>query len=59
MTGKDILNHTGSISHEDAIEKAHAEYEKYKERIKNELTSVEKDFIAQIDSQAKQLKKKK
>lgn len=57
MTGKEILNHTGSISHESAIEKAHAEYEKYKERIKNELTTVEKDFVAQIESQAKQLKK--
>ncbi|MDP2112528.1 MAG: virulence RhuM family protein [Bacteroidota bacterium] len=57
MTGKNILSHVGSISHEVAIEKAHSEYNKYKERIKNELTNVEKDFIKQIDSTAKQLKK--
>ena len=27
MTGKDILDHTGTISHETAIEKAHLEYD--------------------------------
>jgi hypothetical protein len=59
MTGKDIMSHVGSISHEVAIEKAHSEYSKYKERIKNELSNVEKDFIKQIDSTAKQLKNKK
>ncbi len=58
MTGKNILMHVGSISHEAAIEKAHAEYDKYKERIKNELSNVEKDFVKHIDLQAKQLKKK-
>lgn len=56
MTGKHILNHAGSISHEAAIEKAHSEYEKYNEQIKNELSNIEKDFIKQIDLQAKKLK---
>lgn len=59
MTGQNILSHVGSISHEVAIEKAHSEYNMYKERIKNELTNVEKDFIKQIDTTAKQLKSKK
>lgn len=59
MTGKNILTHAGSISHIMAIEKAHTEYDKYKERIKNEITKVEVDFVKQIESTAKKLKKKK
>ena len=57
MTGNDILTTAGSISHEKALNKAHQEYEKYKELIKNELSKVEKDFIKQIDTTAKKLKK--
>jgi hypothetical protein len=56
MTGKNILNHAGTISHEIAIEKAHTEYDKYKENIRNELSQVEKDYLKLIDSQTKKLK---
>jgi hypothetical protein len=56
MTGKNILNHAGTVSHETAIEKAHSEYEKYNELAKNELSNIEKDFLKQIDMQAKKLK---
>ena len=56
MTNKDVLKHSGSISHQKAIEKAHSEYEIYKEKIKNRITQVEKDFIKQIESTAKRLK---
>ncbi len=59
MTGKNILSHAGSVSHEIAIEKAHTEYDKYNERMKDELTVAEKDFIHQIEATAKQLKKGK
>lgn len=59
MTGKDILEHAGKISHDKAIEKAHDEYEKYKEKTKNELSRVEQDFIEYIDTTAKMLKKAK
>ena len=38
MTNKDILQHSGNISHQKAIEKAHTEYGIYKEKIKNSLT---------------------
>ena len=55
MTNKDILKHSGTISHEKAIKKAHCEYEIYKEKIKNRITQVEKDFIKQIEEKAKQL----
>jgi len=59
MTNKDILQHSGTISHQEAIEKAHSEYEIYKERIKNRITQVEKDFIRQIENKAKGLKENK
>ncbi len=57
MTGNDILNHAGKISHKKAIEKAHKEYDKYKEQTKNELSKAEKDFLKGIDTTAKKLKK--
>lgn len=59
MTGNNILRNAGTVSHQQALDKAHSEYEKYKEQTKNELSNVEKDFIKQIDSTAKKLKKKK
>lgn len=57
MTGSEILTNAGSISHQKALEKAHTEYEKYREQTKDELSKVEKDFIKQIDTTAKKLKK--
>ncbi len=57
MTNKDILQHSGAISHQQAIEKAHNEYEAYKDKIKNRITQVEKDFIKQLESKTKNLKK--
>lgn len=58
MTGNDILQHAGTISHQQALKKANAEYEKYKEQTKNELTEVEKHFVKQIESTAKKLNPK-
>lgn len=55
MTGKEILQHSGKISHQKAIEKAHTEYEKYKEKIKNRITRVERDFINQIEDKSKEI----
>ena len=57
MTGSEILTHSGTISHQKALDKAHLEYGKYKEQTKNELSNAEKDFIKQIDTTAKKLKK--
>lgn len=56
MTGKDILDHAGKISHEKALQKANEEYLSYKEKTKNELSKIEEDFIKQIDKTAKILK---
>ena len=48
MTRRDILTSSGRISHKQAIEKAHAEYDKYKNRLDDILSPVEKDFIESI-----------
>jgi len=53
MTHKNILQHSGSISHQQAIEKAHSEYETYKEKTKHRISHVEKDFIQHIEYKTK------
>ena len=42
MTRKDILNNNGNVSHEEALKKAHKEYDEY---MKTHLTQVEKDYL--------------
>lgn len=59
MTRKDILSNAGTISHKQAIEKAHTEYHKFKELRKNEISEVEKHFMEQVDETEKKLKGKK
>ncbi|MEC4050059.1 virulence RhuM family protein [Flavobacterium sp. SUN046] len=59
MTGNEILQNTGEISHKQAIEKAQIEYEKYKEIIVNEISSVEQHFIEQIETSSKKIETKK
>lgn len=48
MTRRNILTSSVHISHKQAIEKAHAEYNKYKNRLEDKLSPVEKDFIKSI-----------
>jgi hypothetical protein len=57
LTNKNILQHSGSVSHQQAIKKAHGEYTIYKEKIKNRITQVEKDFIKQIEKSTKKAKR--
>jgi len=56
MTGNDILNHRGTVSHKQAIEKATKEYETYKQKTKNLTSKVEEDFIEALENQTKTLK---
>jgi hypothetical protein len=58
MTGNNILQNAGSVSHQQALKKANAEYEKFKEQTKNELSEAEKHFIKQIETTSKKLKTK-
>ena len=59
MTGNEVLAHAGTVSHNQAVKKAEAEYAKYKAKTANELSRVEKDFVKFIDQTAKQLENKK
>jgi hypothetical protein len=57
MTDNEVLKNKGTKSHMQAITKAKEEYEKYKEKTKDDLTKVEKDFISSIENTQKILKK--
>ncbi len=59
MTGSELLSNPGKISKLEAENKALAEYAKYKETIKDELSEVEKHFLASVKQTQKQLEKKK
>lgn len=48
MTRREILTTKGKVSHKQAIDKAHAEYDKFQKRQEQLLSPVEKDFIASI-----------
>ncbi|MDH3349175.1 MAG: virulence RhuM family protein [Desulfobulbaceae bacterium] len=54
MTGRDLLTHAGAISHESAMVKAHAEYEKFRCKQLEEPTDVEKHFI-KVEQELKQI----
>lgn len=59
VSGREILTHTGKISHEIAMMKANEEYEKFSERTQNDLSPVEKHFLDSIDTAEKKLKGRK
>ena len=58
MTGSELLENPGKISKLEAENKALAEYTKYKETIKDELSEVEKHFLESVKQTQKQLVKK-
>lgn len=49
MTRRDILTTKGKVTHRQALEKAHFEYEKYKKRQEDSLSLVEQHFIESIE----------
>ena len=55
MSGSEILENAGKVSHLEASTKAMLEFERYKERTKDELSQVEKDFIKTISTVEKKL----
>lgn len=56
MTGNEVLENAGTISHEQALKKAKEEYEKFKELNKNTLSKAEEHFLKQIENTNKKLK---
>jgi hypothetical protein len=53
MTGREILSHAGTVSHQDALDKAQAEYEKYRQKHLNDPSPVEKHFIEAVEETKK------
>lgn len=49
MTRRDILRTKGTVTHKQALEKAHEEYEKYKNREESRLSLVEQHFLDSIN----------
>jgi hypothetical protein len=58
MTGSELLENAGTIKQKVAEQKALAEYDKYKEKTKQELSEVEKHFIDSIKEAQKKVENK-
>ncbi len=54
MNGEQLLYGNGSVTHEQAVEKAIGEYKKYKERT---LSDVEQDYLNSIKTLEKKTEK--
>ena len=54
MTRKDILKGSGKISHEQALKKAHEEYDKYMQR---HLTIAERDYLEMLNKEVEEIDK--
>jgi hypothetical protein len=59
MTGNDILSHAGAISHQQILQKAQAEYDKYKAHTASDLSEAEKHFVKHLEEGVKKLPKPK
>lgn len=58
MTGNELLQNAGTVSHQQALKKATEEYNKFKEQHRNQVTEVEKHFIKQINEVSKDILKR-
>lgn len=56
LSGKQLLSHAGTISAQVAQQKAHTEYDKYKERTQYQLSPVEIHFLESFEREQKRLK---
>ncbi len=55
LSGKQLLTHAGSISAQIAKQKANAEYDKYKERTRLQLSPVEIHFLENFEREQKRI----
>jgi hypothetical protein len=58
VSEREILKHSGNISHDEAVEKARSEYEKFRKQMLEEPTPVERHFI-EVVREVKKLEKGK
>ena len=54
--GMGVLEDSGSISHETAVEKAHTEYNAYRSQLPDDLSDVEKAYLDSLKKMRKMLK---
>ena len=54
--GMGILEGSGDVSHETAVEKAHTEYDAYRSQLPNDLSEVEKAYLDSLKKMRKMLK---
>ena len=45
MTGRELLTHAVSISHDAAMQKAHGEYDRFRFRRMEDISEVERHFV--------------
>lgn len=55
MTGNEILQHAGTVSHQQALKKANEEFEKFKKLNSGEISEAEKHFMKQIEQTVSKL----
>ncbi|MBP7300070.1 MAG: virulence RhuM family protein [Methanoculleus sp.] len=53
--GKGMLSGAGTVSHQEALEKAEAEYKKYRQKTLGDLSPAERDFLTGIKETQKRL----
>lgn len=53
--GKGMLSSAGTVSHQEALAKAEAEYKKYRQKTVGDLSSAERDFLTSIKETQKRL----
>ncbi len=56
LTGQEVLIHKGKRSHTQAMNKAIKEYDLFKEKMINQISEVEKDYLSHIEQTQKVLK---
>jgi hypothetical protein len=56
--GQGVLQNAGTVSHKAALDKAEQEYEKYRQKTKDELSSAERDYLEAIKQAQKRLEGK-
>jgi hypothetical protein len=54
--GLGVLEDSGSVSHEAAIDKAHHEYEAYRAALPDDLTDVERAYLDTLKEMQKRVK---
>jgi hypothetical protein len=57
LSGRDVLTHAGKISHDQAMLKAHREYEVYRQHQLAEPTPVEEHFL-EADEELRRIQKR-